>query len=114
MNKKHKKYFSPKKSSESIPLSQNSMHYQEECNKLTAQLIVLNCMCLSKFAHSGNFTKLLNIITPSFLPPVYVFIKGVGKAFLVFIPNRLISGGLKPVLIHTKKTMCSSYPVFYD
>ena len=38
------------------------------------------------------------------------------KIFLVFVRNRLISGGLEPVLIHTKKIMSINilYSVFYE
>ena len=36
------------------------------------------------------------------------------KMFLVLIRNRLISGGLKPVLIHTKKTCLASYYIQFS
>ena len=43
-------------------------------------------------------------------------VTAMGSKFLVFIQNRLISSGLEPDLIHTKKTMSRIvlYPVFYE
>jgi hypothetical protein len=74
--------------------------------KIPSNFYILLCMVMSCACLRSNLRKVMSELfrkNLSILHDPKIKIVNITNSFLVFIRNRLISGGLEPVLIHTKK-----------